>query len=112
MLTFELPRECFYIPCFFNQLLITTKYRILQNTKDGPEPILPSYFLPFLERAAIIRNPHLINPYPRHPRYLGRYFRLKPKAFFLQVNLPDDGRAEYFIPCFHIGQVEVGKQVA
>jgi hypothetical protein len=84
---------------------------VFKNTPNGPDTIGPVYFLPLFVGAAVIRNTNFINADFFDPAYLGSYLWFETKSFFSDPDLPEYVCSEQFIAGFHIGQVDLCKQV-
>ena len=74
-------------PTILSRYLLADPPNIVsRDTIDSLESLFPIDLLPLFISKSVIRNPHLVDPYPRQSGYLCRNFWLESEGIFLQVN--------------------------
>jgi hypothetical protein len=91
--------------------LLSRKHPILKDAIHCPQSVFPINFLSLGIRAPVIRYADFIYPNIRDAAYLDGYFRLKSKAFLLQVERLNNVTTEKLVARFHVRHVEIAEHV-
>ncbi len=76
-----------------------------------PKCIFETDFLSFFISASGVGDSRFVNSNVWHAGNLGRYFWFDAEPVFAKNDLIKHVFSKHFVPCFHIGQVQVGEHV-
>src|SRR5439155_10825382 len=83
---------------------------VVEDRGNRPKAVLTLELLPLGVSASAVRDPLFVNSTARAGEF-GNNFRLNAKPIFFYLNRFDKWGLEGFVPCFHVGQIDIGQHV-